>query len=187
MTETALEPQQLYDNNDKTSGHEAMKLLLSLVAGELKLSVKDATGSVQSLTKTFMDMVNDVHLMLTEVEKAKASGEKDQALEAINKLGHQFLDKVQDGTIGFQFYDKLTQRLTHSTVTLKSAANLLKDEDAYKDSGAWAHFRKDMRSRYNTEQDRAMFESLMSGKTIKEAVRLANDAPRGKTGEVDLF
>ncbi|MDH5377029.1 MAG: hypothetical protein OEX00_01745 [Gammaproteobacteria bacterium] len=185
MSQTVLEEQQKIQNPEKAAGRDAVNLFLALAVGEIMLSTKEATGSIQELTKTFMDMVNDVHIIKAEAEKAMGKAD-EAALKRIDKMCDTFFDKVQAGTVGFQFYDKLTQRLQHTSVSLKKAMNLVESEDLFNSVSSWNEFRQDMRKRYNSEQDREMFEGLMSGKPIQEAVRIASKG-KDSSSNVELF
>lgn len=166
---------------------QEMSTFLELANGELKLSMKDASGSVQMLTKTFMDMVRDVHEIKALAEEMKA-GKGDQLTEII-KTCDSYLDKVQDGTVGFQFYDKLTQRLTHTSESIKELRNMMQEPQKLQQSNEWESFRKNLQSRYNTEADRRFYEAMMEGSSIKEAIKIAmeNRGDNNKKGDVELF
>lgn len=161
---------------------------LDLASGEIKLSMKDATGSIQMLTKTFMEMVRDVHEIKAIAEEMRR--EKDlNRLEEIIKTCDGYLDKVQDGTTGFQFYDKLTQRLTHTSESMKQLRDLIEEPTKLQDEKQWLTFKNDLEKRYNTETDRKFFQAMMEGSSIKEAIRIAlesRDKSHGE-GSVELF
>lgn len=166
---------------------QEMSTFLQLATGELKLSMKDASGSVQMLTKTFMEMVRDVHEIKALAQEMKA-GKGDKLSEIINTCDG-YLDKVQDGTVGFQFYDKLTQRLSHTSESIKKLHTMMQEPEKLRESTEWDSFRKDLQQRYNTEADRAFFEAMMEGSSIKEAINIAmeNRGNSDKKGDVELF
>lgn len=162
---------------------------VDLVTGEIKLAMKDASDSVNTLTRTFMEMVRDVHEIKAVVESLDRNRQNGDKLESIQRICDTYLDKVQGGTVGFQFYDKLTQRLKHAADSLKSLRELSEQQGALQQPERWEAFRKDIKSRYNTEKDRKFYEALMEGATIKEAIRIALEAgERNKDeGSVELF
>jgi hypothetical protein len=176
-------------NNKATATlfEQEMSSFLQLATGELKLSMKDASGSVQMLTKTFMEMVREVHEIKALAEEMK--GGRGDNLEQIIKTCDDYLDKVQDGTVGFQFYDKLTQRLSHTSESIKRLHSLMQEPQKLNESTEWESFRKDLQRGYNTEADRRFFEAMMEGSSIKEAIKIAmgNNSKENKAGDVELF
>ena len=174
-------------NTAESVFEQEMSTFLQLATGELKLSMKDASGSVQMLTKTFMEMVRDVHEIKALAEEMKAGrGEK---LADIIETCDSYLDKVQAGTVGFQFYDKLTQRLSHTSESIHKLHQMMQEPQKLQQSTEWESFRKDLQQRYNTEADRRFFEAMMEGTSIKEAIKMAmeNRQNESKEGDVELF
>lgn len=164
--------------------NDSLLTFLSLMIGELKLSMKDASGSVNELTKTFMDMVRDVHEIKACAERGAKQKDSQAVLQEIIAISNTFLDKVQAGTVGFQFYDKMSQRITHASNSMQQSLKLLEEES---DSTKWEQLRKDIERQYNTEQDRALYNSIMQGKSIKEAVELATSKQGKSANNVELF
>lgn len=164
---------------------EAMEKMHDLIAGEIKLAAKEASRSVNELTKTFMDMVKDVHNILAQLELLGNEQAAVAGKQAINDTCNEFLNKVQAGTVGFQFYDKLTQRLYHATRTLGTVNKQVLNEESFADAAAWQVVWQDMEARYNTEQDREMHALVMEGKPVKEALNLAEQS--GNKSDIELF
>ena len=166
---------------------QEMSTFLQLATGELKLSMKDASGSVQMLTKTFMEMVRDIHEIKALAETMKA-GKEDNLAQIISTCDG-YLDKVQEGTVGFQFYDKLTQRLSHTSESINKLHQLMQEPQKLQQPTEWDSFREDLQKRYNTEADRRFFDAMMEGTSIKEAIKMAmeNRDQQNKEGDVELF
>ena len=103
--------------------NEELGLFLNLTSGEIKMSVREANGVVQTLTRTFMEMVGDVHDIQLAAEKLSGGGKDAEAKQQIIGKCKEYLDKVQAGTVGFQFYDKMTQRLNHTSGNITCLRN----------------------------------------------------------------
>ncbi|MDH5257101.1 MAG: hypothetical protein OEX07_03805, partial [Gammaproteobacteria bacterium] len=88
--------------------NEELGQFLNLTSGEIKVSMREANGVVQTLTKTFMEMVGDVHEIQLAAEKLSDQGEDAKVKQQILAKCNAYLDKVQAGTVGFQFYDKMS-------------------------------------------------------------------------------
>lgn len=159
---------------------------LKVCVGEINLSMKDSSQSIRTLTTTFMDMVGDVHKLKVGLEELNVSASEQSKKEELTKLCDSYLDKVQDGTVGFQFYDKLTQRLTHSTKSMKKLLSILSKSGDIEKPENWEKLRDEIRKGFNTEKDRKVFDALMEGETIKKAVNLAMDN-QSEEGSVELF
>lgn len=162
---------------------------LDVTTGEIKLSMKDASDSINNLTKTFMEMVRDVHEIKALTQALEKSPQDKESLKQIQKVCDTYLDKVQSGTVGFQFYDKLTQRLKHSADGMEKLRRMLSSQTDLEDTATWNDFRHDLKTRYNTEKDRQFYEALMNGSSIKEAISIALDAGERtkEEGSVELF
>ncbi|MDH5300075.1 MAG: hypothetical protein OEW58_01780 [Gammaproteobacteria bacterium] len=170
---------------DQTVMEREIEQFLKVSQAEINLSLKDSAESIRELTKTFMDMVRDVHEIKVGLAGLKVAQTEQAAKANLEKICDTYLDKVQDSTVGFQFYDKLTQRLQHNVRSMNKMMQMLERQGGY-DAAAWEQFRSDMKSRYNTEKDRLMFEALMEGKSIQTAISIAADARTGE-GSVELF
>ncbi|MDH5544646.1 MAG: hypothetical protein OEZ43_03570 [Gammaproteobacteria bacterium] len=167
---------------------QEMSTFLQLANGEIRLSMKDASGSVQMLTRTFMEMVRDVHEIKALAEEMHRNPDAKN-LEKINTICDEYFNKVQESTVGFQFYDKLTQRLTHTTESIRQLQDMMQEPEQLKDTSTWKAFKEEVHRRYNTEADRRFFEAMMEGNSIKEAIRIATEG-NGKTkgtDSVELF
>ncbi|MDH3327404.1 MAG: hypothetical protein OEM38_11910 [Gammaproteobacteria bacterium] len=168
--------------------NEELGQFLNLTSGEINMSVREASGVVQALTKTFMKMVGDVHEIQLAADKLSGGGEDAQVKQQILDKCNTYLDKVQEGTVGFQFYDKMTQRLNHTSGNIKKLMVMTEKPEALNSSDKWKSLKKDIEQSYNMEEDRVLFKALMQGDSIQEAVRLASDAQKKqKSDNTELF
>jgi len=176
-------------SNQSTALKEELGQFLNLTSGEIRMSVKEANGVVQTLTKTFMEMVGDVHEIQLAAEKL--SGKSDDAeikAQIIDKCA-AYLDKVQEGTMGFQFYDKMTQRLNHTSGNLQKLKRMTEASETLNSIDNWKELKHDIEQSYTMEEDRVLFNALMKGDSIQEAVRLASEAQKKQLDEnnTELF
>ena len=169
--------------------NEELGQFLNLASGEIKVSMREANGVVQTLTKTFMQMVGDVHEIQLAAEKLAAKGDDAAIKQEIIDKCNAYLDKVQDGTVGFQFYDKMTQRLNHTSGNLKKLMQMTEEPEALSSVEKWQALKQDIEQSYTMEEDRVLFKALMKGDSIQQAVRLAAEAQKKQQDEggVELF
>lgn len=72
--------------------------------------------------------------------------------------------------IAFQFYDKLTQRLAHVSNSLRALSELVNDREQLYNPYAWRGMQEKIKSKYTIESERVMFDELLKGATIEEAL-----------------
>lgn len=169
---------------------EELNLFLSLASGEIKVSMKDASTVVQKLTATFMEMVNDVHKIKIAAEKMQTNdGEHAASKTEIIQLCDQYLNKVEAGTVGFQFYDKMTQRLQHTSGNIKRLMLMTERPNALFDKNSWEQLKENIEKSYNMEEDRALFHALMNGDSIQNAIKLATEIKekQQKENKIEIF
>ena len=169
--------------------NEELGQFLNLTSGEINVSVREANGVVQTLTKTFMEMVGDVHEIQLAAEKMSDTGKDAEIKKQIIGKCNAYLDKVQAGTVGFQFYDKMTQRLNHTTGNIKKLIAMTEKPEAMSSVDNWKTLKHDIEQSYTMEEDRVLFKALMKGDSIQQAVRLAAEAQKEqqKTDNTELF
>ena len=89
--------------------------------------------------------------------------------------------------IAFQFYDKLVQRLSHVVNGLGDICGIVSDQRKLYNPAEWAALQDRIRARFSTVEERALFESVMSGTPINEALETYLHALHDASNEVDLF
>ena len=96
--------------------------------------------------------------------------------------------KVQAAIIAIQFYDKITQKLTHVGDSLSDLSELVYDESRVNRQDEWSKLQNRIRSRYSMESERLMFDAIMEGASVKEALEMANSSEQSSDGgDIELF
>ncbi|CDI01242.1 MAG: hypothetical protein WAU60_13780 [Candidatus Competibacter denitrificans] len=173
-------------------------LMLALSVAQIEMSMRDSDGSVEVLSNSFTSMAGQVKMIERTAASLPESAETTEARAAIIENCASVGDMMRSAIVAFQFYDKLTQRLNHVTSSLGSLADLISDVRRLYNPYEWLGMQEKIRSRYTMEEERLMFEAIMQGKTIKQALVLyvqAMEEKKHKTGsggaspdeEVELF
>lgn len=173
-------------------------LMLALSVAQIEMSMRDSDGSVEVLSNSFTSMAGQVKMIERTAASLPESAETAEARAAIIENCASVGDMMRSAIVAFQFYDKLTQRLNHVTSSLGSLADLISDVRRLYNPYEWLGMQEKIRSRYTMEEERLMFEAIMQGKTIKQALVLyvqAMEEKKHKTGsggaspdeEVELF
>ena len=97
--------------------------------------------------------------------------------------------KVEAAIMAIQFYDAMTQKLTHISESLQALADVMADPGRVDRPSAWHALKQRTRARFTVESERRVFDALMRWMTMEEAVRAAK--PEGAepppAGAIDLF
>lgn len=147
-------------------------LMLTLAVAQIEMSMRDSDGSVEVLSNSFTSMVGQVKMIeRTAAALPDAAGTGDAKAAIINSCA-TVSDMMRSAIVAFQFYDKLTQRLNHVTSSLGSLAEIINDPRRLYNPYEWLGVQEKIKSRYTMEEERLMFDSLMKGKTVKQALAL---------------
>ncbi|MCZ6805133.1 MAG: hypothetical protein O7D86_14730 [Proteobacteria bacterium] len=150
---------------------------------------KGSTQSVEALTDSFTTMAGNVECIHQSIEELPDLVGHDITDELQEKC-HSIKNQVHAAIIAFQFYDRMIQKLSHVSHSMDAMTELIIDQSRLFNPHEWIALQEKIRSRYTMESERRMFDTLMNGASVAEALKIAMDhehGVKGKEGEVDLF
>jgi hypothetical protein len=163
--------------------------MLHLATAQVEAAMRDSNASVAVLTDTFTAMAESLDRI-----DGTLNGLPDASEGALIKAGihddtREVAAKVRQAIIAFQFYDKLMQRLDHASRGLASLAELVGDRDRLYDPAQWAGLQDQILAKYTMAEERAMFEAVMAGASVTEALQCYLDAHAASDsgGDIELF
>ena len=167
---------------DWSQVRETVRLLTVSVA-QVENGMKEGDTSVNTLTQSFTSLVEHVNEISSLLNSIAPCDEKETA------LGHcaETSQKIQASIIAFQFYDRLQQSLSHVSDSLKGLTNLVESPARLYNPAEWKKFQKEIRDRYTMESEKVMFDAILAGKSIDEAVLLASHTDDTDDDEIELF
>lgn len=154
--------------------------LLALSAGQVEDLITTADGSVNTLTESFTFIVEHMRTIYDRLQDIEASPARDEALQCCVETS----DLIQKSIIAFQFYDRMQQCLGHVTANLKGLSALVESPERLYNPFEWHKFQQEIRARYTMESEKIMFDAILSGKTIEEALAI-KEAAQAKKPEDD--
>lgn len=92
-------------------------MMLNLATAQISGTLKEGDESVSSLADAFTSMVGNVETAHMAAEELPDSTEKDTIIKNCEAVASE----MQHAIMAFQFYDKLTQRLSHVSSSTGSA------------------------------------------------------------------
>jgi len=160
-------------------------LMLNLAVAQIEKAMKEGDESVDHLTETFTSLAGSIQAIGSAAENLQDTDEKRAIQANIEPLAKQ----VNRAIVAFQFYDKLTQRLSHASNSLGALGALVGDPVRLYSPYEWHGLQAMIESKYTIDGDRKMFEAIHSGATVDEALALADLHPEidAREGEIELF
>ncbi len=161
---------------------ETIKLLTVSVA-LVQTSMKEGDSSVNTLTESFSAMVEHMNAISGILNNMESSDERDCALQHC----HATHDRIQASIIAFQFYDRLQQCLDHVVHNLDGLSAVIADPQRLYNPFEWKKFQNEIRQRYTMESEKIMFDAILKGKTMEEAIALASSVQEKEEDDIELF
>jgi hypothetical protein len=148
----------------------------------------DGDDSVNTLSNSFTTMVGSVEVIALAAgalpeETSHLRGEILTHCGKVSSLMHATI-------VAFQFYDKLSQRLSHVSHSLESLAGLVCDQQRLYSPYEWHALQQKIRSRYSMQEEQEMFDALLEGVSVPDALaQLAHKQASGSLAmdDVELF
>jgi len=172
--------------------------LMCLAMAQIDTTLTDSSRSVDDLTDSFTFLAKDA-MRLCEIhtkEHEKDGEGSPETLEAHN-IANSMLTRISSAIMAFQFYDRLTQRLHHVIGTLDDLGEIISDPTSLYNPTDWASLQNEIRSCYTMECERIMFDRIMQGDSIEEALKLykhqftlddtIKDSDDGTDDDIELF
>jgi len=153
---------------------ETVRMLFLSVA-QIEIAMRESDDSVEHLTTTFTTMMEYESNIAREVEKLPDSEATREIRESITFNTQMVTQEMQGAIIAFQFYDKLTQRLSHVGSSIEGLSELVNDISKIYNPMEWQKLQQQIKSRYSMREEHEMFDSVMNGMDVREAVRQYNE------------
>ncbi|UCV11702.1 hypothetical protein KI614_00180 [Dechloromonas denitrificans] len=162
-------------------------LMLELSAVQIETAMKDSNTSVEVLTDSFTTMAGYMRMISETVQTLPDQGEVGVAKQNLSGVSDHVSSMVHQAIIAFQFYDKLVQRLAHVGLSLGDLSDLVADRQRLFNPGEWVDLQNRIKSKYSTREEIAMFEAVMTGTPVQDAVDQFMSEMKEKSDDIELF
>ncbi len=163
----AVNGSQMQHEDGKVAREQQLALMLDLFSAQMDAAVQEADEAVEVLTRAFDGLL-----------KCNPDAQTNE------ELGRH----ARDAVMAMQFYDRLSQRLGHVRYSLSTLALFMCDPLRSTQAVAWDRLRNTVRKLYSSEEERALFELMLEGKSPEEARERAADRQRAANeSRVELF
>ena len=157
--------------------------MLNLAIAQIEVSMREGDESVETLTHSFTSMTGSVQVIGRAARQLQHNEDVTTIREAIESNCEAVGAKMHAAIVAFQFYDKLTQRVSHVRDSLAALSDLVDDPRRLYSPFEWYGLQEKIRSKYTMEDERAMFDALLAGATVEDAL----SAKLTPDPEVELF
>ncbi len=162
-------------------------LMLELAAVQIEAAMKDSNSSVEVLTNSFTTMAGYMQMISATVQTLPDEGEIGLAKQSLSGVSDNVSGMVHQAIIAFQFYDKLVQRLAHVGISLGDLSDLVANRQRLFNPNEWVDLQQKIKVKYTTREEIAMFDAVMQGMPVQEAVDKFIAAMKEKPDDIELF
>jgi len=152
--------------------------MINVAVARIEHAMIEGDVSFTSLTGSFVETVNAATTITAAANQLEESALKDTIKENCQDITL----RVTDSIVSFQFYDKLSQRMALVSKTLSCLTEILKDNDKTDNIEEWKNLQNLIRYKYTLDADQDMFDAVIRGTPIQEALSIAVN----KTTEDDV-
>jgi len=162
-------------------------LMMELSAGQIEAAMKDSNNSVEVLTDAFTTMAGYMRMIADTVAALPDVGESGAAKANLLGATEHVSGMVHQAIIAFQFYDKLVQRLAHVNHSLASLSSLVGDKSRLYSPCEWVALQEKIRSKYTMREEVEMFDAVLAGMPVEEALEKFMGKINEKSDDIELF
>ncbi|WP_374278676.1 hypothetical protein [Azonexus sp.] len=162
-------------------------LMLELAAVQIEAAMSDSNASVEVLTDSFTSMAGHMSDISETIGTLPDDGPAGAVKQKLLGVSGQVSGMVHQAIIAFQFYDKLVQRLAHVGLSLGELSDLVGDGRRLYNPEEWVALQTRIRTKYSTREEIAMFEAVMQGVPVQEAVQRFMAEMKDKSDDIELF
>jgi len=161
-------------------------LMLNLAVSQIDQSMHDGNQSVDTLASSFTDLASTIASLSEDLNEIEDGALRQRM--AVSTITAS--ENVRSAIIAFQFYDKLSQRLNHVSNDLTALTDLISNANTLYSPPAWNSLQDKIREKYTMEEERTMFDQVLSGISIEQALeeyKTAMIAKNNTDDDIELF
>ena len=162
-------------------------LMIELSAGQIEAAMRDSNSSVEVLTDVFTTMAGYMRMISDTVAALPDEGVASDAKTSLLGAAENVSGMVRKAIIAFQFYDKLVQRLSHVNHSLASLSDLINDNSRLYSPYEWGALQEKIRSKYSMREEAQMFEAVLGGMPVKDALEKFMSQRKDNSDDIELF
>jgi len=185
---------QTTDSSEWSHVKETINMLYLAVC-QIEATMSESNKSVETLTSAFTKLASHTIAIGQQAEQLQTTSElspfKSDLIETTGEMQVNINASIQ----AFQFYDRICQRLDHIARSLEKMSGLMADGQQLSQPSEWQTLKDYIKGSYTMEAERIMFEYIMRGGSVDEALKIYNHhfekekakSPDADNDEIELF
>ena len=187
MTDPQISSELSAQDDGWTHVRETVRMLILTIA-QIEIALRESDDSIGHLTDAFTSMVDRENHIAESIKRLESGGSDEHVCRSIKEDAIEVTEKMQSAIVAFQFYDKLTQRLAHVGTSMEALSDLLIDEQRIYEADEWQTLQQNIKSKYSMREEHELFNAVMTGGDIKEAIRHYNEIHKEDShDDIELF
>jgi len=194
MKNVEVEPSGNQFENENWSHVRETINMLYLAICQIDATLKDSNTSVMTLTNSFSALANHTNEVSMQVQSLQNPEELNEFKKDISDTAAELQTNISSSIQAFQFYDRVCQRLDHVTHSLDQVTTLLECDQRIQKPDEWTNLQEKIKSSYTMEAEHLMFEFIMRGGSVQQALEIYRhhfETPQNSVDEdndeVELF
>jgi hypothetical protein len=151
--------------------NEVNEIISQKEADKIMTEAREIMGRIKEADSSLTEDADRMEDLISIMGSGILSGARDRATNAADEANVM----IQDTIIAFQFYDRLSQRLHQIVSSLGMMSQLFADKQRLHNPYEWAELQDSIKARYTIDADRIMFDALLAGASIEDAVDIATE------------
>ena len=157
--------------------------MVALAVVQIKASMSESNESAERLSTAVTEISSNLKKIRSSYLQDNHTSEEFDQIE----------QQIQKSVVSLQSNDRLNQRLEHVADSLIDLGYLIEDPTKLYNPNAWHQLQEGIKNSHTMEEERIMFEHIMMGASITEALEIYrhhfNNKPEndGTDDEIELF
>ncbi len=176
------------------SAAEETVRMLCLAVCQLENAMSESSHSMDALSESFRELANHSIATNQSIQAANSLDDLQALKNQSDATNNEVQSNVSQAITAFQFYDRISQRLDHVARGLEKMSDIIADPTQFHDIAVWKKVQHEVKSSYSMEAERIMFEHVLRGASVKEALEIyrhhfeeSTKSPDADGDEVELF
>ena len=166
--------------------------LTRLAAAQIRVAVTESGDNVDALTHSFREIVNQDKLIRDNIDQLPNDSATKKIKDDIALLSTELRANINNAVVAFQFYDRLCQRLDHTSECLRSLSEI-EDHKLQASADEVIKLRDNVYNHFTMIEERQLFDAVLSNNDFEHAIeeysiaRLKSLDSGDEDNEVELF
>jgi len=156
---------------DKSNGqfYKNSAQLTRLAAAQIRVAVNESNDNVATLSDSFTNIVNQDKLIRHSIEQLPADPDTQKIKDEISALSTELRANINNAIVAFQFYDRLCQRLDHTSQCLKKLSEI-EENKLQSSADEVIKLRDNVYNHFTMIEERLLFDAVLSSKDFEHAI-----------------